>query len=1059
MTSIQIRRVELLMLAILTALAPFAPSSPVLAQDEIIAGEPFGGVDVIFIIDQSASMEGCPYYSTDPERCEGHAHPQPNDPLDLRIQSIGFALDRLGYDSIYSGIVEERPLVEHRIAVVSFGTDARIDLPLTPLGGYSEEQWPEVFREITSKIHPDDMDKTDYIAALEKARKLCEDAQLEEEQPPGPRVKAIIILTDGKPSAKSLPNLLERCGTDQAKEKCVWYTGEGDERKYDPNKHCFNGYFRKMKEHISLYFPPAPKPQSTEGWHIWVVAMNDVGEPSYWPEMKAYWEDDPGIVGLHEEKINGAKELRPNSQQIATDNNWDVVDAIWRILNTLIMPSEVLPARFFVPPYLDRAIFSIIKSRQDTIVEIYRSDGTKMQEGDDDVIRKVEFGSTIERWFIQRPTAGMWEWHKDARSEAVIYFDHLFTALTPVGPTDIQIPFSEVVPTYKAIDKDGKLVTETVTFPLQLSATLADPNGTSQEIDATTLGGGDLTVLPVNPIVPVLPGVYTMTVTGTVIGPNNETFVIFSGDENSFSVGTIEPSLIDTEELYAPYRDYKVLYKLYDERDREVKVAPTAPLIFQGEVSFEEGAPRSYQFQPEGDGVYDADVYLGGDGTYALQASGTWEDPAGTEVSLFSHRDSIEVDCIEGYQKVLADTVPQNRPVTITYYVTSCSGLAFAPDPQHPLSVKGTVQKPSGASVDIMFDWDNQTQAYVAEVPDQEVDEIGDHQIAVVAWGENMAGDEEEAFRADGEFTTYKTTPVELAIVQPQPGARLPIRTSPRIPLVPKTGQPTEVALAVELSDAQGDPVDPTLITTRALDDLLVFQLLDATGNTLSSDLLFEKDPASTNRLKATSNKLTEEGEYTFEACLHDSLFRKEYVPIQGQTCDRVSFTRYDPTKRITTRLVGIEAFMGLMLAALTIIEALRRTNPMPGALVFLRPSGERLTEPIKLPRRRWATLKGKRIPDAVRRMGSIDKLRVSNDKGNLTITYKGGRIEEPTIIGKLRSRLGFKTYRLSGQTTIEPGRIGRVGKLRAKYEAPTRAGPARPWRRPFRGRSRRPPR
>lgn len=938
MTSIQIRRVELLMLAILTALAPFAPSSPVLAQDEIIAGEPFGGVDVIFIIDQSASMEGCPYYSTDPERCEGHAHPQPNDPLHLRIQSIGFALDRLGYDSIYSGIVEERPLVEHRIAVVSFGTDARIDLPLTPLGGYSEEQWPEVFREITSKIHPDDMDKTDYIAALEKARKLWEDAQLEEEQPPGPRVKAIIILTDGKPSAKSLPNLLERCGTDEAKEKCVWYTGEGDERKYDPNKHCFDGYFRKMKEDISLYFRPAPKPQSTEGWHIWGVAMNDVGEPSYWPEMKAYWEDDPGIVGLHEEKINGAKELRPNSQQIATDNNWDVVDAIWRILNTLIMPSEVLPARFFVPPYLDRAIFSIIKSRQDTIVEIYRSDGTKMQEGDDDIIRKAEFGSTIERWIIQGPAPGMWEWRKDARSEAVIYFDRLFTALTPVGPTDIQIPFSEVMPTYKAIDKDGNPVTETVTFPLQLSATLADPNGTSQEIDAITLGGGDLTVMPVTPIVPVLPGVYTLTVTGTVIGPNNETFMVFSGDENSFSVSTIEPSLIDTEELYAPYHDYRVLYKLYDERHREVKVAPIAPLTFQGEVSFEGGAPRSYRFQPEGDGVYGADVYLGGAGTYTLQASGVWEDLAGAEIPLFSHRDSIRVDCIEGHQKEPTDTVPQNMAVTIAYTVTTCNGQAFAPDPRHPLSVtmKGVVQKPSGAGVDITFDWDNRTQTYVAEVPAQEVDELGDHQITVLALGENMAGDQEEAFRAGGEFATYETTAVKLAIVQPQPGARLPIRTSPRIPLVPNTGPPTEVDLAVRLSDAQGDPVDPTLITARPLDELLVFQLLDATGKNLGSDLVFEEDPNSRNRLKATSDKLVEEGEHTFEARLDDSVFRKEYVPIQGQTEDRVSFTRYDPTVATTRAIAGGEIAAAVALAGAIGWLAWSVTNPVRGELVFM---------------------------------------------------------------------------------------------------------------------------
>ena len=81
MTSVQIRRVGLLMLVVLAVLVPLALLSPVLAQDKTIAGEPFGGVDVIFIVDQSVSMEGCPDYYTDFEKCKdlGHPHPHPNE--------------------------------------------------------------------------------------------------------------------------------------------------------------------------------------------------------------------------------------------------------------------------------------------------------------------------------------------------------------------------------------------------------------------------------------------------------------------------------------------------------------------------------------------------------------------------------------------------------------------------------------------------------------------------------------------------------------------------------------------------------------------------------------------------------------------------------------------------------------------------------------------------------------------------------------------------------------------------------------------------------------------
>ena len=339
---------------------------------------------------------------------------------------------------------------------------------------------------------------------------------------------------------------------------------------------------------------------------------------------------------------------------------------------------------------------------------------------------------------------------------------------------------------------------------------------------------------------------------------------------------------------------------------------------------------------PAGNGRFSASLFLDEAvrQPYILEAEGWLMTPEG-RMELFRTTDNIVADTLHLDLTKPATEKPQNTQVEIVYEVRvrTADGQLFVEDAQHPLIMEATVTMPSKTQEEVLLN-KKMDGVYGGTLLAREE---GTYQVALLGTVLDSVGRPVEAVRDEqGRFSIYRTTAVKLSIVQPQPGARLPIRTSPRIPLVPNTGPPTEVALAVELSDVQGDPVDPALITTRSLDELLAFQLLDATGENLSSDLVFEKNPTSLNRLEATSDKLVEEGEYTFEVRLDDSMFRKEYVPIQGQTEDRVSFTRYDPTVATTRAIAGGEVVTVLVLAGAIAWGLWSVTNPVRGELVFM---------------------------------------------------------------------------------------------------------------------------
>ncbi|MCS6843332.1 MAG: VWA domain-containing protein, partial [Caldilineales bacterium] len=203
-------------------------SSPIKAQQEtqrdISTTPPYGGIDLVFLVDQSGSM-------------------RVNDPYSQRANAIKWVLQYLGIDNLYS-----RREAIHRVGVVSFGTGAEIDLELVPLRSVDEIEWNDRYKELEQKVVAKNMVNTDVLEGLRLVKQVFDSASTVSG---GARTRGIIILTDGAPYREGWQQDPRYAGTN-------FYTP----------------YFREMGEFIRENFPIAQSPRSTEGYHIWVLGLN-----------------------------------------------------------------------------------------------------------------------------------------------------------------------------------------------------------------------------------------------------------------------------------------------------------------------------------------------------------------------------------------------------------------------------------------------------------------------------------------------------------------------------------------------------------------------------------------------------------------------------------------------------------------------------------------------------------------------------------------------------------------------------------------------------------------
>jgi len=572
---------RILAIALLSILAiSFTLTTPIAGQEEITPTPTpavylpptkprIGGVDLVFLIDQSKSMRY-------------------NDPEELRVDSVRLVLEILGIDNL------RFPEMEHRLGLISFTTaeTTAIDLPLTSLRAGSEEAWRIKRDRINEKIQAKIIGETDFKAAFRKAKEIFEEAEPTEFQP---RAKAIIVLTDGEPY---------------------------------PYESGITPYFEDLKEYIEDNLPIASEPRSTEGYHIWVVAMAQLTGREDWPALKRLWEQTVGV----------------NTVELAKKE--EIPEVFIELLGEIYRKPELVEeGSFFVRPYLSRAFFYVVKSRKEAKVTFYRPDESPLKEGDEDVIRHEDekYGPLIELWEVRNPVAGYWRWEKDPKSEAIVWFDKLFSKFELTEPVGLQPPFHPVVITYKATDVDGKSVKEDPNFPLKLAATITLPDGSSEPLNMGYQGIGQLSTM--QPFVVTLPGVYTLSIRGTTLGPGNEELEIFTNDKGSFTVDCLQGIMVKPVNEKPQYSQVKVMYEVRLCSGQIFSEDPNYPLILEGTVIKPDGSqvPLRLDREKGKDGIYSSQVYADQEGTYSIEMIGWGRKPDGNRIEAFRCSDEFAV--------------------------------------------------------------------------------------------------------------------------------------------------------------------------------------------------------------------------------------------------------------------------------------------------------------------------------------------------------------------------------------------------------------------------------
>ena len=151
-----------------------------IAHQEESSGQSCYALDVLFIVDQSSSMSG---YGGNPA----------SDPTEQRKYAVEAVIDQLTDISL-----DRCPGIEHRIAVVSFGSEATVDLSFSNINPSNFEDADQLRELLRRNILAKDMYETHPKLGFEEAKELFDELPTSGNNEIRKRV--IIFITDGIPS-------------------------------------------------------------------------------------------------------------------------------------------------------------------------------------------------------------------------------------------------------------------------------------------------------------------------------------------------------------------------------------------------------------------------------------------------------------------------------------------------------------------------------------------------------------------------------------------------------------------------------------------------------------------------------------------------------------------------------------------------------------------------------------------------------------------------------------------------------------------------------------------
>ncbi|MGQ9681909.1 MAG: VWA domain-containing protein [Anaerolineae bacterium] len=529
-----------------------------------------GGVDVLVLIDNSGSM-----YNEYDERMQVKTPGGGSDPHGLRFQAVRHLVTQLTYDNLF-----EYPGREHRLGVVTFGSgwNTSTDVHLTSLRTNDSAQRIQVEEAISRTIRTEPLGDTDFAAAYARA------AQEFAVAPPDnkPRIRAIIMLTDGDPMVSSV--------TTEAGPVMYW----ADEDKFQRNPQFVSAYMNMLAKQVGEAFPRATEPHSSEGYHLWVVFL---GRNE--PYSRSAWER---IVGADHWRLVSSDQMIP---EVFNDILSQVYDA------GLIIPEECC-----VPPYASQAAFSVFgltPLRHDNDIVFRRADGSQVFTSDPDVMRYIDYGQGIRRLEMSRPMVGIWHYATRPGIRVKVRFDPVFGKPVLVSPAGAQTQFDEVRVQLALHDHSGRPLQESPGYPLRIEASLTPPDGS----DATPLhlsptGAGGYLAQERVPLDET--GTYTLTLAAHAPGCDGKEAPLINPTQHAVLVSPPAGRLLDPVCAGAqcqPFRMATLRFEFVGADGKPFVVPSNRPV----RVWLALGTAPPVQMTPTADGRYEHTFYVGGLGT------------------------------------------------------------------------------------------------------------------------------------------------------------------------------------------------------------------------------------------------------------------------------------------------------------------------------------------------------------------------------------------------------------------------------------------------------------
>jgi hypothetical protein len=521
------------------------------------SSSPCSNLDVIFIIDQSASMSG------------GSGGPA-NDPTQQRKNAVDGMIDLLVDLSM-----DQCPGSYHRIGVISFGDEgrARIDLPLSDISPRNPEDAQSLREELKSKVVADNLGQTYPEQAFEDAWEMFEfSASAGGDEP---RKRVILFVTDGFPCIPDGP-----CDPNRYQEST------NSLRELVGSRFNFTESLRRREECLanlrSIYGDEEiPVDESTGCLEDNPVSIDDYKESTYIFTilLRNSGQSVPTLAQnvlaeMSEDYAGELISLRRNAEDIPT--------TLRRILSQLagVRPNLLDCGGFAVNPYLKKAIVTAYKTSPDVQITLAYVDANnvrhEIQGGGPSVGFNVDprtgyygFGAN-ERYEFLNPYPGIWEMTSTNCEGIDVYYDEI--EIVPSNSTSItQIPKFDRDPFYNPDDAfflkyqlldattNGEVVPQSDKefFAIDVRANVILPNGEQNEY--ILKWASDIqTFVADRPLLVPVDGTYQYTITGTsrrhdgnptVLSQNesqvfNQTYEVFKLEDVEFKVLDVLPVVI-----------------------------------------------------------------------------------------------------------------------------------------------------------------------------------------------------------------------------------------------------------------------------------------------------------------------------------------------------------------------------------------------------------------------------------------------------------------------------------------------------------------------------------